>query len=106
MDIFVLPGWFNFLLKARTLNHLPHMARLFTSKPVQEDHESDIEIHLDPLDAQDTENFQSTGNMTVAPPGKVKVNGNAIKKKLTGTWTKLVNLPPQELVSELKVHFI
>lgn len=80
------------------------MARLFTSKPVQEDHENDIEIHLDPLEAQDTENDQSGGNMTVAQPGKAKMSGNAIKKKLTGAWMNLLNLPPQELVSELKVR--
>ena len=80
------------------------MARLFTSKPVQEDHENDIEIHLDPLEAQDTENVQNGGNMTVAQPGKAKMNGNAIKKKLTGTWMNLLNLPSQELVSELKVR--
>ena len=79
------------------------MARLFTTKPIQEDQENDLEIQLDPLDARDTENVQSSGTMTVAPLGKLKVNGIAIKKKLNGTWMKLVNLPPQELVSELKV---
>ena len=92
-------------LKARTPSHLPHMARLFTSKPVhQEDHENDVEIHLEPLDAQDSENVLNTGNMTVAPLGKPKINGIAIKKRLNGTWMKLANLPPQELVSELKVN--
>ena len=81
------------------------MARLFTSKPVhQEDRENDVEIHLEPLDAQDSENVLNTGNMTVAPLGKPKINGIAIKKILNGTWMKLANLPPQELVSELKVN--
>lgn len=82
------------------------MARPFTTKPpVQaDDPESDLEIQLEPLDTHDdTENAPSYGNMTTAPP-KVKVNGNAIKKKLGGAWMKLVNLPPQELVSELKVR--
>lgn len=79
------------------------MARLFTTN-LPQGSESDLEVQLDPPEAQDTENAQNTRNMTVAPLGKIKVNGSVIKKKLNGTWMKLANLPPQELVSELKVR--
>ena len=76
------------------------MARLFT-KPVHDD----IEIELDHPDRTDSENFESQGaveNMTVLPmKTKTKLN---VAKKLTSTWLKLSSLPPQELVSELKVN--
>lgn len=68
------------------------MARLFTSKSAPEGSEVI-------LDAPEAENIKSSGNkMTVSAMSK----SNKMKK-LTGTWIKLLSLPPQELVSELKV---
>jgi hypothetical protein len=76
------------------------MARLFT-KPVHDD----IEIELDSPETVDTENVDSqrsrtTENMTISAKAKSKLNAS---KKLTSTWLKLLSLPPQELVAELKV---
>lgn len=77
------------------------MARLFTTKPDP----ADIEIHLD---APETENIE-TDNKDENINCKTVNNSMTIsvttknKKKLTGTWLKLLSLPPQELVSELKV---
>lgn len=95
---FIITG----VLLKRALNHFPLMARLFT-KPVH----NDIEIELDAPDTSDTENFESqrnrtNDNMTVpAVKSKNKLN---VSKKLTSTWLKLLSLPPQELVAELKVR--
>ena len=72
-----------------------------TTKPVHDD----LVIELDNPNA-DTENFESqekTGNMTVPAKPKTKLN---VKNKLTSTWLKLLSLPPQELVAELKVNHI
>lgn len=75
------------------------MARLFT-KPVHDDLEIEISEHPDP--SEDTENIPNnlTNNMTV--PAKVKSKLN-VKGKLASTWINLLSLPPQELVTELKV---
>ena len=78
------------------------MARPFT-KPVHDD----IEIELDNPETIETENFESKGNktqnMTISAKVKTKLN---VTKKLTSTWLKLLSLPPQELVAELKVTII
>lgn len=78
------------------------MARLFTN-PVH----NDIEIELDAPDTSDTENFESQRNRTndnmTVPAVKAKNNKLNVSKKLTSTWLKLLSLPPQELVAELKV---
>lgn len=74
------------------------MARLFTTKPLKEDQENEIENQLESIDIKTSPNSR---NMTVAP--SIKSKSNAINLKLKGSWTKLIKLPPQELVSELKV---
>lgn len=75
------------------------MARLFTNATTTAD--DDLEIDLDHPD--DIENNSTTGNkqMTISA---LKGKAVGITKKIAGgSWLKLLSLPPQELVAELKV---
>ena len=74
------------------------MARLFTTKLASDD----LEIVLYAPETENIESSQNSNKMTVNGIVKNKTN---VKNKLTGTWIKLLTLPPQELVPELKVNY-
>lgn len=111
MSIFILIPFFHRGEKRAQLNQLPNMARLLTTKPEPDDLE--IEVDAPEFENNNEENIKGLGNKNITSKNLNSNNNNMTisatlknKKKLTGTWMKLLSLPPQELVSELKVIFI